>query len=172
MGKLGNLGPLGPSDKASGHTENIKTECVVGWELRRPSGICRARLGGGGGIETRRQGMHACAASGLEVDRYLDQRQRRRMRPQRMENGAPEELPMRLGQVAALISLGYSDKQIALELGLSPNTIHRHVVRLLKRLGAENRAAAAAIWARRTMDETQNGTTNGAGPARADTSIL
>jgi DNA-binding NarL/FixJ family response regulator len=71
-----------------------------------------------------------------------------------MENGAPEELPMRLGQVAALISLGYSDKQIALELGLSPNTIHRHVVRLLKRLGAENRAAAAAIWARRTMDET------------------
>ena len=94
------------------------------------------------------------------------------MRPQRMENGAPEELPMRLGQVAALISLGYSDKQIALELGLSPNTIHRHVVRLLKRLGAENRAAAAAIWARRTMDETQNGTTNGAGPARADTSIL
>jgi len=90
------------------------------------------------------------------------------MRPQRMENGAPEELPMRLGQVAALISLGYSDKQIALELGLSPNTIHRHVVRLLKRLGAENRAAAAAIWARRTMDETPNG----AGPLRADTTIL
>ncbi|TMC12763.1 MAG: response regulator transcription factor [Chloroflexi bacterium] len=62
------------------------------------------------------------------------------------------ELPTRLGQVAAMISLGYSDKQIALELGLSPHTVHRHVARLLKRLGAENRAAVAAIWARMTME--------------------
>jgi len=74
------------------------------------------------------------------------------MTPQEIQNGGSEDLPMRLGQVAAMISLGYSDKQIAVELGLSPHTVHRHVARLLKRLGAENRAAAAAIWARRTMD--------------------
>jgi DNA-binding CsgD family transcriptional regulator len=68
-----------------------------------------------------------------------------------MQNGVADELPMRLGQVADLIALGYSDKQIAVELQLSPRTIHRHVVRLLERLGVENRAAAAAVWARRTM---------------------
>jgi DNA-binding NarL/FixJ family response regulator len=57
---------------------------------------------------------------------------------------------MRLGQVAELIALGYSDKQIAQELSLSPRTVHRHVMRLLTRLGVGNRAAAAAVWARRT----------------------
>lgn len=74
------------------------------------------------------------------------------MRPEETQNGGPDDLPMRLGQVADLIALGYSDKQIALELSLSPRTIHRHVVRLLERLRVENRAAAAAVWARRTME--------------------
>jgi hypothetical protein len=94
------------------------------------------------------------------------------MRLRKTQNGGPEELPTRLGQVAALIALGYSDKQIALELGLSPNTIHRHVVRLLKRLGAENRAAAAAIWARSTMDVEQDGAGNGIVPVHVDTNEL
>ena len=71
---------------------------------------------------------------------------------QETQDGAARELPTRLGQVAAMISLGYSDKQIAQELGLSTHTVHRHVARLLKRLGAENRAAVAAIWARTTME--------------------
>jgi DNA-binding CsgD family transcriptional regulator len=69
-----------------------------------------------------------------------------------MQNSDPVDLPMRLGQVAELIALGYSDKQIAQELKLSPRTIHRHVVRLLARLGVENRAAAAAVWARSTVE--------------------
>jgi len=73
------------------------------------------------------------------------------MMPKETQGDPVHELPTRLGQVAAMISLGYSDKQIAQELGLSPHTVHRHVARLLKRLGAENRAAAAAIWARMTM---------------------
>jgi len=68
---------------------------------------------------------------------------------------------MRLGQVASFIARGYSDKQIAAELNLSPRTIHRHVVRLLERLGVENRAAAAAIWARRTMGAEQQNAANG-----------
>jgi len=71
-----------------------------------------------------------------------------------MENGDPIDLPVRLGQVAELIALGYSDKQIAHELRLSPRTIHRHVMRLLARLGVENRAAAAAVWVRRTVERS------------------
>jgi len=78
----------------------------------------------------------------------------------------PDDLPLRLGQVAALIARGYSDKQIALELSLSPRTIHRHVVRLLERLGVENRAAAAAIWARRTMDVEEDRAADPIAPER------
>jgi DNA-binding NarL/FixJ family response regulator len=87
------------------------------------------------------------------------------MKSEGVQNSGPDGLPMRLGQVAGLISRGYSDKQIAQELGLSPHTIHRHVARLLKHLGAENRAVVAAIWARRTMDVERNDWANGSAPA-------
>jgi len=93
------------------------------------------------------------------------------MSPEGAQDGDPDDLPMRLGQVAALIALGYSDKQIAAELRLSPHTIHRHVVRLLKRLGVENRAAAAAVWARRTMDVQQGSVANGLAADRRTSKI-
>ncbi len=86
------------------------------------------------------------------------------MRPDGTQSGDPDDLPMRLGQVATLIARGYSDKQIAVELRLSPRTIHRHVMRLLERLGVENRAAAAAVWARRTMNVEQREPANGTTP--------
>jgi DNA-binding NarL/FixJ family response regulator len=78
------------------------------------------------------------------------------MRPESTQTGDLDELPMRLGQVASLIALGYSDKQIARELNLSTRTVHRHVVRLLDRLQVENRAAVAAIWVRGTRDGEQS----------------
>jgi DNA-binding NarL/FixJ family response regulator len=78
------------------------------------------------------------------------------MRPESTPTGDCDELPMRLGQVARLIALGYSDKQIARELNLSTRTVHRHVMRLLDRLHVENRAAAAAIWARGTREDEES----------------
>lgn len=49
-------------------------------------------------------------------------------------------------QVLYLITHGYTDKEIALRLGVSPRTIHSHVRLLLKRTGTPNRAALVA-WA-------------------------
>jgi DNA-binding NarL/FixJ family response regulator len=89
------------------------------------------------------------------------------MRPESTQTGDLDELPMRLGQVARLIALGYSDKQIAKELNLSTRTVHRHVVRLLDRLRVDNRAAAAAIWARRTREGEQSTSAGDVDPIRS-----
>jgi DNA-binding CsgD family transcriptional regulator len=57
-------------------------------------------------------------------------------------------------QVARLVSLGMTNKQVAIQLTLSPNTIKRHVARILRRLGLCKRSAMAAWYA----------TTNQSGP--------
>ena len=50
-------------------------------------------------------------------------------------------------QVARLVSLGMTNKQIAIQLKLSPNTIKRHLARILRRLGLGKRSAVATWYA-------------------------
>lgn len=50
-------------------------------------------------------------------------------------------------QVARLVSQGMTNKQIAIALKLSPNTIKRHLARILRRLGMGKRAALASWYA-------------------------
>jgi DNA-binding CsgD family transcriptional regulator len=48
-------------------------------------------------------------------------------------------------EVARLVALGFSDEEIAAELGISPSTAHHHVESGRKRLKARNRAHMAAL---------------------------
>ena len=50
-------------------------------------------------------------------------------------------------QVARFVSLGMTNKQIAIQLKLSPNTIKRHLARILRRLDLGKRAAVATWYA-------------------------
>lgn len=52
-----------------------------------------------------------------------------------------QQLPPRLREVLALLRLGLSEKQAALELGISRHTCHDHVKRLYTHFGVRNRAS-------------------------------
>lgn len=54
-------------------------------------------------------------------------------------------LTPRQRDVLLLIVKGQTNKQIARELGLSPHTIKRHVVRIYDRIGVNSRVEAA-VW--------------------------
>ena len=45
-------------------------------------------------------------------------------------------------EVAWLIAAGYSNKQMASELGISHNTVARHVANIMRKMGAGNRTEA------------------------------
>ena len=54
-------------------------------------------------------------------------------------------LPPRQRQVLDLIAQGYSDKEIARELGLGLGTVKVHVAIVYQKLGVSRRAAAASL---------------------------
>ena len=56
----------------------------------------------------------------------------------------PYGLSPRLREVLALLSEGYSEKQVARELAISPHTAHDYVKELHKRFGVSNRAELLA----------------------------
>jgi two-component system nitrate/nitrite response regulator NarL len=56
-----------------------------------------------------------------------------------------EELSPREGQVLALVVDGCSNREIAAELGIARNTVKNHIRSILSKLGARNRAQAAAL---------------------------
>ncbi len=58
----------------------------------------------------------------------------------------PSSLTRREQQIAALIAAGYSNKDIAAELSISPTTAARHVANILAKLGFRSRTQIAA-WA-------------------------
>ncbi len=60
-------------------------------------------------------------------------------------------LPNRQLQVLKLIAKGKSNKEIAQELNISPNTVRIHVSSLFDSLGVTSRSAAAAIAAARGL---------------------
>ena len=61
---------------------------------------------------------------------------------------ATSALTKRQQEVAALVTLGLSDREIAARLVISPRTAESHVVQILTRLGVRNRAEIAAWMSR------------------------
>jgi two-component system nitrate/nitrite response regulator NarL len=53
----------------------------------------------------------------------------------------------RQSEVASLVALGWTNKQIARELGISPATVKNHVHGALTRLGLPRRAAIGRVIA-------------------------
>ena len=62
---------------------------------------------------------------------------------------APEPLSPRETEVAALVALGLTNRQIAERLAISPRTAEVHVARSLDKLGLGSRSRLA-VWAVRT----------------------
>ena len=56
------------------------------------------------------------------------------------------ELTPREKDVIALVAEGYGDKEIALQLRISPRTVSTHVSKLLLKMNARNRCKAVAIY--------------------------
>ena len=59
---------------------------------------------------------------------------------------APPPLSPREVEVIRLVAQGYEDKQIALALGCKKATVKTHLQSVFVKLGAKNRAHAAAIF--------------------------
>ncbi|WP_223877683.1 helix-turn-helix transcriptional regulator [Histidinibacterium aquaticum] len=64
--------------------------------------------------------------------------------PEHPKEEASEALTPRQREVAALIVAGLTDRQIALKLGISLNTVRRHSEAILSRLGLSSRSGLAA----------------------------
>ena len=69
-----------------------------------------------------------------------------RIAPARSPEGSPARLSRREREVAALVALGRSNREIAEELVISLATAERHVANILTKLGYHSRARLAA-WA-------------------------
>jgi DNA-binding NarL/FixJ family response regulator len=67
-----------------------------------------------------------------------------------------KDLTTRQLQVLRYIAQGDTNKQIALKLSLSHETVRLHVYNLMKKLNARNRAHAVAIYNRTPRNRTAN----------------
>jgi DNA-binding NarL/FixJ family response regulator len=67
-----------------------------------------------------------------------------------------KDLTKRQLQTIRYIAEGDTNKQIALKLRLSHQTVRRHVYNLMKKLNARNRAHAVAIYDRTLRDRLAN----------------
>ena len=63
-------------------------------------------------------------------------------------NGEAPALTARQGEVLRLVAQGRTDRQIAAALGLSAETVGRHLSAVFRKLGVASRAAAAAAAVR------------------------
>jgi DNA-binding NarL/FixJ family response regulator len=71
--------------------------------------------------------------------------------PEEPSDQTESVLTPRESEVMALLASGASNKAIARELGISPNTAKFHVAAVLVKLGARNRSDAVAIAMRRGL---------------------
>ena len=62
-------------------------------------------------------------------------------------SGAPR-LTERQTKIVEMIAAGYTDKQLAGRLGMSPGTLRTHLDRMFRRFGVHTRAALVACWLR------------------------
>jgi DNA-binding NarL/FixJ family response regulator len=70
-----------------------------------------------------------------------------------MNQGDPKPAALhvtpRQAEILQLVAAGFSDKEIASRLGLSPRTIQSHLDRFFLEHGLHKRAAAVAAWLER-----------------------
>jgi DNA-binding CsgD family transcriptional regulator len=50
--------------------------------------------------------------------------------------------------IVEMIAAGYTDKQLAVRLGMAPSTLRTHMERMFRRYGVHSRAALVACWLR------------------------
>jgi DNA-binding NarL/FixJ family response regulator len=82
-------------------------------------------------LDVRRPGVEPPAAPGVPDDEQPDH--------------ALRELTDREREVLALLSRGYTNRQIGEALRITPNTVKKHVDHILQKLGVSNRAGAVAV---------------------------
>ena len=72
-------------------------------------------------------------------------------RPWPAEESQPPHTPLtaREREILRLVAAGYETDAMAAALVISPSTVRNHVVRILAKLGARNRAHAVALGAAR-----------------------
>jgi DNA-binding NarL/FixJ family response regulator len=73
---------------------------------------------------------------------------RAEQRQQWTRSGTLQRLTIREQDVLALLGEGLSDKEIGLRLAIGKDTVHTHMMNLLKKLGAESRLQALIIAVR------------------------
>jgi DNA-binding CsgD family transcriptional regulator len=56
-----------------------------------------------------------------------------------------QQLSPRQEQIVVCIALGKTDKEIAIQLGISERTVRTHLERLFRSIGVHNRAGAVAV---------------------------
>jgi len=57
-----------------------------------------------------------------------------------------KNLSPRQSEILALMSEGYSDKEIARKIGVSYPTVRTHIDRIFREYGLRNRTEAVAVW--------------------------
>lgn len=62
------------------------------------------------------------------------------------------KLSKREREILSYIPYGFTDKEIALRLGISIRTVQTHVNRILMKLGARNRVNAACLFMQKYKD--------------------
>ena len=67
------------------------------------------------------------------------------------EDAQIEKLTPREHEIARLTTKGFSNKEIARILEISPNTVFRHLRRSFDKLGVQKRSALSAILAKATV---------------------
>jgi DNA-binding CsgD family transcriptional regulator len=55
---------------------------------------------------------------------------------------------LRQAEVLSLVAAGFTDKEIAVRLGITSRGVSKHLERLYKQLQLRNRADAARVWTR------------------------
>jgi DNA-binding NarL/FixJ family response regulator len=70
------------------------------------------------------------------------------------ERNAMDDLPERMRRVARLAAEGHSNKHIAAQMNISPNTVRNHLAEAYERLAVKNKAEMAGLVLRFEQDFT------------------